>query len=79
MGEYGSTERGSRIVGRTSAAPTQPAASPSRPSTVASGPGLPITRAIDEAHGGTVSVESAGPGQGVTVVIRLPLANTLEN
>ena len=49
------------------------------PSTVASGPGLPITRAIDEAHGGTVSVESAGPGQGVTVVIRLPLANTLEN
>ncbi len=43
------------------------------------GLGLAITRAIVEAHGGTVTVESAGPGQGVTVVIRLPLPNTIES
>ena len=43
------------------------------------GLGLAITRAIVEAHGGTATVESGGPGQGVTVVIRLPLATTLES
>ena len=37
------------------------------------GLGLAITRAIIEAHGGTVDVASDGPGQGVTVTIRLPL------
>ncbi len=37
------------------------------------GLGLAITRAIVEAHGGTVSVASDGPGQGTTVTIRLPL------
>ena len=37
------------------------------------GLGLAITRAIAEAHGGTVSVASDGPGQGATVTIRLPL------
>ena len=41
------------------------------------GLGLAITRAIVEAHGGTVTVESAGPGQGVTAVIRLPLAHVV--
>ena len=37
------------------------------------GLGLAITRAIAEAHGGTIAVTSDGPGQGVTVTIRLPL------
>ncbi|MXY43240.1 MAG: HAMP domain-containing histidine kinase [Dehalococcoidia bacterium] len=37
------------------------------------GLGLAITRAIVEAHGGTIAVESDGPGQGVTVSIRIPL------
>ena len=37
------------------------------------GLGLAITRAIVEAHGGTIAVVSDGPGQGVTVTIRLPL------
>ena len=36
------------------------------------GLGLAITRAVVEAHGGTVSVASAGPGQGATVSIHLP-------
>ena len=37
------------------------------------GLGLAITRAIVEAHGGTIAVASDGPGQGVSVTIRLPL------
>lgn len=37
------------------------------------GLGLPITRSILEAHGGTAVVESDGPGLGATVTIRLPL------
>ena len=37
------------------------------------GLGLAITRAIVEAHGGTVGVASDGQGQGATVTIRLPL------
>ena len=37
------------------------------------GLGLAITRAIIEAHGGTVMVASGGPGRGATVNIRLPL------
>ena len=36
------------------------------------GLGLAITRAIVEAHGGTIAVTSDGLGQGVTVTIRLP-------
>ena len=39
------------------------------------GLGLAIARAIVEAHGGTVALASDGPGQGVTVTIRLPLDN----
>ena len=38
------------------------------------GLGLAITRAIVEAHGGTIAVASDGLGQGVTVAIRLPLS-----
>ena len=38
-----------------------------------SGLGLPIARAIVEAHGGTIAVTSDGQGQGATVIIRLPL------
>ena len=37
------------------------------------GLGLAITRAIVEAHGGTVAATSQGLGQGVTVTCRLPL------
>ncbi len=37
------------------------------------GLGLAITRAIVEAHGGTIAVTSDGLGQGVTVTLRLPL------
>ena len=38
------------------------------------GLGLAIARHLVELHGGTVSAESAGEGQGSTFVIRLPLA-----
>ena len=36
------------------------------------GLGLAITQAIVEAHGGTTTITSGGPGQGVTVTLRLP-------
>ena len=39
------------------------------------GLGLAITRAIVEAHGGTIAVDSRGLGQGATVTFRLPLSN----
>ena len=37
------------------------------------GLGLAIARAIVDAHGGLIAVASDGPGQGVTVTVRLPL------
>ncbi len=39
------------------------------------GLGLAITRAIVEAHGGTIDVASDGLGEGATVIFRLPLGN----
>jgi two-component system CheB/CheR fusion protein len=38
------------------------------------GLGMAIVRNLVELHGGTVAVESAGPGQGTTFVVRLPVA-----
>ena len=37
------------------------------------GLGLAIARAVAEAHGGTVAIDSDGPGQGAAVTFRLPL------
>ena len=42
------------------------------------GLGLAITRAIVEAHSGTISVASDGVGRGAAVTIRLPLINQWE-
>lgn len=39
------------------------------------GLGLAISRAVVEAHGGQISVASAGPGAGTTFSIRLPLGS----
>ena len=39
-----------------------------------SGLGLYICRGIVEAHGGTISADSDGPGLGTTMTVRLPLA-----
>ena len=38
----------------------------------ASGIGLAIAKALVEAHGGGISVTSAGPGRGTTFTVRIP-------
>jgi signal transduction histidine kinase len=41
-----------------------------------SGIGLSIAKALVDAHGGGISVDSAGPDQGATFTVRLPVADT---
>ncbi|MEX2229444.1 MAG: sensor histidine kinase [Dehalococcoidia bacterium] len=40
------------------------------------GLGLPIARAIVEAHGGQIAVESRGRGRGATFTVTLPLCTS---
>jgi signal transduction histidine kinase len=42
------------------------------------GIGLAIARALVEAHGGTISAASAGPGTGATFIIRLPVTTAAD-
>ena len=41
------------------------------------GIGLTIARSVARAHGGDVTARSAGPGQGSTFVVRLPVAGPI--
>jgi two-component system, OmpR family, sensor histidine kinase BaeS len=41
-----------------------------------SGIGLSIAKALVEAHGGGISVDSGGPGRGTTFTVRLPVGQT---
>ena len=43
------------------------------------GIGLALVRRLVELHGGSVTAESPGPGQGSTFVVRLPLAPAADN
>ena len=43
------------------------------------GLGLAITKAIVEAHGGTVGIVSDGLGQGATVNIRIPMHDSVQS
>ena len=48
-----------------------------RPGRKGTGIGLFVVRSIVEGHGGRVEARSAGPGQGMTVAIRLPLISAI--
>jgi len=41
-----------------------------------SGLGLPVARGIAQAHGGTLTVSSPGPGQGASFVLTLPVTDS---
>ncbi len=43
------------------------------------GLGLAIVRSLVQLHGGSIAAESAGPGQGSTFVVRLPLIESSES
>jgi signal transduction histidine kinase len=64
-----STDDMARLFGRFQRLSAKPTGGES-----STGLGLSIVKRIIELHGGTVSAESDGPGQGATFIIRLPMA-----
>ena len=65
-----STDDLARLFGRFQRLTAKPTGGES-----STGLGLSIVKRIVELHGGSVSAESDGPGQGATFIIRLPVAS----